>query len=160
MKIKLNLGCGKDIRLGYINIDAVPANENVIKGDASDLDSIQNSKGDKIADDSAEEIVAIHLIEYLPVGSLQNIIKNWAKKLCTGGTIWLQAFDYDLLCNNVVYDRIDIININKIIFGDGAMLQRGLYNLINVATTLETCGFEIIEKGYQNSEFYVSARKK
>ena len=58
-KIKLNLGCGDKILLGYINIDA----QEEIKGKKPDLVA-DATKLDKFADNSVDEILTVHVIEH------------------------------------------------------------------------------------------------
>ena len=58
ISVKINLGCGKDIRLGYTNIDIL-GGENVTRGDVRNLDTCG------IADGSVDEILAIDVIQYI-----------------------------------------------------------------------------------------------
>ncbi len=56
--VKLNLGCGKDIKEGWINVDINPRKENVIKANFNELPLMWE-------DNSIDEIYCGHLLIYL-----------------------------------------------------------------------------------------------
>jgi len=58
-KIKLNLGCGLDIRKGWVNLDA-------IKTKGVDVIHNLNKYPYPFKDDTFDEIFASHIIEHLP----------------------------------------------------------------------------------------------
>lgn len=150
--MKLNLGCGKDIRVGYLNVDLKNnGSSNVIVADISKLDDI-------VDNNSIEEMVGIHIVEYFTPQELQKNLQHWFSKISSGGTIYLQGFDYLLIANDISYYRIDIINLNMMLFGESGE-YRGVYDLMNIISVVESVGFEIIEKGYAGNEFFVRARK-
>ena len=58
MALKLNLGCGKDIRKGWVNIDRFPG---------EGVDMVLDLEASKLPfpDDSVEEVLASHILEHL-----------------------------------------------------------------------------------------------
>ena len=152
--MKLNLGSGFDFRVGYVNIDISDKfHSKTLVGDAKDLSKLD------IPDNSIDEIIAIHLIQHFTPDELQLAINNWYTKLQPGGSITIKAFDYSVLGNTIMYERIDLINLNKILFGDANNIYRGIFNLVNLVSLLESTGMKITNKGYQGLEFDITAIK-
>jgi predicted SAM-dependent methyltransferase len=87
-KIKLNIGCGKDIREGYINIDirSIPG---AVKGDVSRLDFENNS---------VDEIVALDIIEHFKMSDVENVLNEWIRVLKPGGKIRIRTPDVKRIC--------------------------------------------------------------
>lgn len=72
-EVKLNLGCGEDIRKGYVNIDIQKLDGvNKVKS-AEDLSDY--------ADDSVDFVVAQHLLEYLPRKTMLKALTEWRRVL-------------------------------------------------------------------------------
>ena len=75
--MKLNLGCGNDVRPGYVNIDRMPQGQAppdiYRQGDISSLDWLTE-------DGTVDEMVALDCLEYLPTKVLKQTLINWAKK--------------------------------------------------------------------------------
>ena len=98
--IKLNLGCGNDIRAGYINADRYNNTGNV---DLScDLNSIPFKDG------YLDEIYTSHVFEHIPINEMYSTVDEWKRVLKPDGeliircpnlehevNIWLNAADED-----------------------------------------------------------------
>jgi len=109
--IKLNLGCGRILKPGYINIDKFDDNADVIM-DALDL---------KYNDNSVDEIYSSHLLEHLSNNEMIEALKEWRRVLETGGLLelnlpdfessvktWLEASEHEkwgTLLNNIFGDQ-------------------------------------------------------
>lgn len=78
--MKLHLGCGKRILEGWINCDLYKA-EGVHTMDIREL---------PYADDSADEIMAIHVCEHFYKHDLPNALKEWRRVLKPNGKIALE----------------------------------------------------------------------
>lgn len=87
--IKLNLGCGKDIREGYINLDIDPISDKVLKHDVEDLSDF--------ADNSVSEVLAFDIIEHFPQRRINPIIKEWCRVLRPGGKLIIQTPDIEVI---------------------------------------------------------------
>lgn len=90
--IKLNLGCGKDIRDGYTNLDIDPISDKVQKHDVEDLSDF--------ADNSVSEILAFDIIEHFPLRKINPIIKEWCRVLHPGGKLVIQTPDIEVIFND------------------------------------------------------------
>lgn len=84
--LKLNLGCGPDVKDGYINIDTCPINDRVIKMDIRDL---------KYEKESVDEIYARDVIEHLSLEDAKKSIKNWSEISKTGAKLFIQTICWD-----------------------------------------------------------------
>jgi len=93
MELKLNLGCGKDIREGYVNIDlhSDPVHESkVLKMDVTNLSEFKT--------DSVDEILALDIIEHHPGIKIEKIIQEWIRVLKPGGKILIRTPDIEVVC--------------------------------------------------------------
>lgn len=141
--MKLNLGCGQDIRIGYVNIDLING-DNITKGDFKNLDALG------IQDSSVEEITAIDAIQSIPFKMIAGVLQNWAKKLVSGGKLILESWDYNVLGNLVAYDYIPVDQLNQILYGDQNAL--GIYNLVGIESYLKEIGLKTESKGLRDKD--------
>lgn len=147
---KLNLGCGTDIRLGYINIDLIPQNSKVIAANVLDLDKYVKPK-------SCDEVVANFIIEYLTPQQLPVLIDKIKQSLCEDGIVTIMSLDYSLLAGKIAHNNIDLISINNHIYSNN---KCGLYNLVNVKSLLINAGLKPIVSSYDDAQltFTITAK--
>jgi len=81
--MKLNLGSGDRPLEGYIGVDLAP-NADIV---------CDVRKLDQFADNSAEEIIAIHVIEHFYKWEIQPMLAEWRRVLQPGGKIILECPD-------------------------------------------------------------------
>lgn len=86
--IKLNLGCGPDIKDGYINIDTCPLNDSVVVQD------IRQLKFDRA---SVDEIYAKDIIEHMTISDCIRSISNWSYICKPGALLFIQTTCIDLM---------------------------------------------------------------
>jgi hypothetical protein len=84
--MKLNLGCAKDIKEGYINID-IYDHPLVKKADVRDLSFIEN--------ESVEEIYAKDILEHMSYMDGEKALKEWTRVLKPGGKIFIQTINLE-----------------------------------------------------------------
>jgi len=78
-KIKLNLGCGNDLKPGYINIDRYNNTGSVdMKCDLSAIPFLDNT---------IDEIYTSHVFEHIPLNDVYSVLEEWERVLIPGGTI-------------------------------------------------------------------------
>jgi predicted SAM-dependent methyltransferase len=89
--MKIHLGCGQRLLPDYINVD--------IAGSSADVECDIHSLpwGDGVAD----EILAVHVVEHLPMMNVGLVLKEWARVLKPGGKMILE-----LPCREKVFDMI------------------------------------------------------
>jgi len=79
--VKLNLGCGKDIREDCYNIDIRPLPK-VMQADVCNL---------PFRDESVDEVLALDIYEHISYLKSQDLLNHWVSKLKSGGLLILQA---------------------------------------------------------------------
>jgi hypothetical protein len=154
--MKLNLGCGNDIRDGYINVDYfIKNNPLVVQKDFRDLSWIDSKQ-------PIDEILAIDIIQYVRYTDISNVLAGWISKIEKGGSLYISAPDYDLIANMIKYNRLNIDTINNLLFGPpnpNNIYNYSVYNLYNITELLKNLGCSILESGYSGGSFFVSATK-
>lgn len=105
--IKLNLGCAKDIKDGYTNIDTCPFNESVVKMDIRNL-QFENS--------TVDEIYAKDIIEHMPFQESIECLEKWCKLLKPNGSIFIQTICFDSFIESYSLKIWDIQTVNYMLF--------------------------------------------
>ncbi|WP_341527582.1 methyltransferase domain-containing protein [Nostoc sp. UHCC 0302] len=80
---KLNLGCGFDIRAGYLNIDFQDFHNPDIVADIKKLDMLPS--------DFYEEIIAQDCLEHFPRADTEPALAEWSRLLKSGGILKLRV---------------------------------------------------------------------
>lgn len=106
--LRLNLGCAKDIRSGFINVDLHYKHPDVINEDISNLSFIEN--------ESVTEILAKDVIEHLPLEVSLNCLEKWYKWLKPEGILWIQTTNFEKI--KEAYDKNvwDLKVLNHMLF--------------------------------------------
>lgn len=151
--MKINVGCGQDVRVGYLNIDKYPVSKDVTFGDATNLDKLS------ILDSSVDEILAIHLIQYLPLSILDSMFEGWNKKLAKDGTIYIESTDACLMGTMMAFVQQPMEVYNNILYNMQGEPIKSIHNLCDLESFIKTKGFETVVKGYKGTEFYLQMRK-
>lgn len=152
--MRLNLGCGTDIRDNYINIDI-----DDIKNDKIQHADIRNLNMLNIQDGSVEEILVVNVVEYIKFQEVPHIVRHWVDKLQSKGEIYIESLDANFLGLSLTNHHGTIDKINEIIFGDGKRPKLSLHSLLSVEHLLSQFGLHTVSKGYHNDHFYVRAIK-
>lgn len=82
---RLNLGCGFDLREGYVNVDLHENHQPDLVADVANLHMLPDSY--------YSEIVAQDILEHLPRAKTQTALQEWNRVLRIGGTLHLQTLD-------------------------------------------------------------------
>jgi len=154
--MRLNLGCGNDIRSGYINIDRLPPGQVppdlYRQGDIQTLDWLTE-------DNTISEIVALDCIEYLPTNAVQPAIANWAQKLTAGGTLKILMPDCHAVAKAFTQGQFNLQEFSQVILGTQENGDSRL-SMMDTATLLEVLqdiGLTISIKRYEGVAIYVEA---
>jgi len=86
--VKLDIGCGESVRPGFIGIDRK------LGGEAFPL---KFNDGNEVANDSADEIVASHVLEHFSHQHVGLVLMEWARVLKPGGIMRLAVPDFEKL---------------------------------------------------------------
>lgn len=156
--MKINLGCGNDIRPGYINIDRTPqgkvSSDIYRQGDISSLDWLTE-------DDTVNEIIALDCLEYLPTKTLKQALINWTKKLLSGGVLKILIPDCFVIATSFSQGQFNLEEFSKMLLGtqEGNDNRLSVIDQATLISVLQEIGLTISLKRYEGVAFYVEAIK-
>jgi hypothetical protein len=84
-EVRLNLGCGDKFLEGYLNIDVAPSRKGVAPDLIADLRNIPIDPG------TADEVLAVHVIEHFYLWEAHQVITHWRSLLKPGGMIIIEC---------------------------------------------------------------------
>src|SRR4051812_3390274 len=87
--MKLHLGCGPNIKEGYVNIDAFVDDPRVVKADITRL---------PYPDESADEILSEHVFEHVGFADEGPLFRECYRVLRPGGELIVETPDLEWLC--------------------------------------------------------------
>jgi len=106
--IKLNLGCGSDIRKGWVNIDFRDGKGVDIACDVSTLPYFDNS---------VEKIYASDVLEHIMYAEVPATLKEWHRVLMPDGIITIKVPSLSTIATNYVRHSIDCKEFVRLIYG-------------------------------------------
>lgn len=86
--IKLNLGCGRDIKDGFVNIDINSKDPRVVLGDVSRLNYESGS---------VDEIYALDILEHFELKRVESVLAEWCRVLKPRGVLFIRTPDLDVI---------------------------------------------------------------
>jgi SAM-dependent methyltransferase len=97
--IKLNLGSGGAPIAGYVNVDVAPERIGVVPDVICDITNLH-----LFADNYADEILSVHVIEHFWRWEVVDILKEWVRVLKPGGRLILECPNLISACEAVLKD--------------------------------------------------------
>jgi SAM-dependent methyltransferase len=97
--VKLNLGCGDKILAGYVNVDVAPSRAGKKPDVICDLHRLEG-----FADGTAEEILAVHVVEHFWRWEIVDVLREWARVLEPGGAMVLECPNLLSACQQFLAD--------------------------------------------------------
>lgn len=82
--VRLNLGCGRDVRPGWVNVDLHPANPEVIRAELPEL---------PFRDGSADEVLLSHVLEHFGFADGLRLTQEIFRVLRPGGVATIEVPD-------------------------------------------------------------------
>ena len=92
--LKLNLGCGNKILPGYTNVDL---NEDGNPDVVCDITNLS-----KFKDNTADEILTVHVIEHFYLWQLPDVLEEWKRVLKPGGELITECPNLLYACQQIV----------------------------------------------------------
>jgi len=106
---RLNIGCGRDIRDGYINVDAFPISDKVQKGNLLDI---------PFPDETFDEIIALDVVEHVSWRQVPNALAEICRVLKKTGAAEIRVPELDALLDLRRAGRMTDAEYVRRIFGD------------------------------------------
>lgn len=97
--MRLNLGCGDKLLPGYVNVDVAPSRLGKSPDVLCDLHALS-----PFPSDSADEVLAVHVVEHFWRWEVIDIIKEWRRVLKPGGKIILECPNLISACQEFLAD--------------------------------------------------------
>jgi len=94
--MRLNLGCGSDVRPGYLNIDVRKTDPRVLQVD------LEKELLRPFPDESIEEIIAKDFVEHLSWRVVEGFLKDCYRVLKRGGRMYIQVPDMEAIARKVI----------------------------------------------------------
>ena len=144
--LRLNLGCAKDIRSGFINVDLHYKHPDVINEDISDLSFVENN--------TVSEILAKDVIEHLPLEVSLNCLEKWFGWLKPGGVLWIQTTNFEKIKEAYEQKVWDLKVLNHMLFSgvnwiggksENCDFHKSVYTLDFLTKELTKIGYKIIQ---------------
>ncbi len=160
--LKLNLGCGNDVKNDYLNLDLFSKNPNVIRMDIRNIDLPNNS---------VDYILASDVLEHFSHRETDKLLSEWARILKPGGEIEIRCPNLRLQLQAYMRGDWNADIASYMIFG--GQTNPGDYHCIgfddnSIKNHLALAGFEVTyfenedypqTNGYINLNMVVKARK-
>lgn len=94
--MRINLGCGGDIRKGYLNIDVRPLGPSVLQLD------LEKQLLAPLPDGCAEEILAKDVIEHISWRRVDDLLRDCFRVLKPEGVLLIQVPDMEAIARKVI----------------------------------------------------------
>jgi hypothetical protein len=153
-KINLLYGSG-DVLHTHLNLDPFTSEETdaLIRSDIKNLDSF-------IDDAEAQEIIALDVIDYIPLTDINKVIQHWVSKLRHGGSLIIGGTDLFEVSNAFSQYRIDITQANKLIHGEQSkpyLIKRVNFTVMGLVDYLSALGLKLQKKRVSDFHMTVEA---
>ena len=136
--IRLNLGCGDDVKPGWINVDTY--------NEAADVKS--DVKSFDCPDNSVDIVLASHIIEHLQFSEAYDVLLKWKRMLKPGGKLIVETPDFLATCRDFVNaDEAWRVQLYGQFFATPwipGQVHYFLYTETQLSGTLAQCGYRNI----------------
>ena len=105
---KLNIGCGNNIKEGYINVDIRKLDDRVIVCDVHDL---------PFPDEHFDYIYAKDIIEHVGRLEINSVLKEWVRVLKKGGEIYFMTLNLQTISKAYLEGKIDAREASRMLYG-------------------------------------------
>lgn len=140
MSMRLHLGCGRKKLEGWINCDL------------HDSDMDMDIRQLPFADDSADEIMAIHCVEHFYVHEIMKVLRDWHRALKSGGVMTVELPCLDKILENFANGSPNKLTLMGL-YGDPGTHKHGepalhkwCWSKFEFRTLLERVGFSDVRE--------------
>jgi SAM-dependent methyltransferase len=100
--LRLNLGCGDKHLHGYVNVDVASSRAGVQPDVQCDLRDLK-----RFATDSADEILAVHVVEHFWRWEIVDVLREWVRTLRPGGQMIVECPNLLEACRALLEDPVN-----------------------------------------------------
>jgi len=150
---RLNLGCGAKPLPGYVNVDVVEARGGKQPDVICDLHRLE-----PFADASADEILAVHVVEHFWRWEIVEVLREWVRVLRPGGTMIIECPNLLSACQEVLRNPLRNAGAGKegrrsmwVLYGDPRwqdplMCHRWAYTPESLAAVMREAGLTAVRR--------------
>lgn len=140
-EIKLHLGCGKRDWPGWVNIDG---------GDYPHLHYKDITKI-PFADNSVDLIYSSHTLEYFDRVEVLDVLREWYRVLCPGGTIRIAVPDFYEMARLYIQENFKLDNFigplyGRMKMGENFIYHKTTYDFRTISEILNSVGFKDVSR--------------
>lgn len=123
MDLKLNIGCGRDIKESYLNVDIRKVDISNEADDGRDMSRIfMRLDLEKIPypfeSESIDEILANDIIEHFSYRYIEYIVREWHRILKNGGILRIKTPDFENIIDILKIDGVSFMGGTASLLGD------------------------------------------
>lgn len=111
-------------------------------------------------DNECTEIIADHILDYIPVSKCHAVLSHYISKLRHGGKIILGGVDL-VEANKIAFTGVfDPIAFNELLFGKQQYawdFKRGIYSVSLITEYLQSQGLKVTKKRLTPTQFVIEA---
>jgi len=136
--MKLNIGCGNDIKEGYLNIDI---------RNLSGVDKVSKIE-DLTGFENIEEILALDILEHFSIIQVPTILKTWYSFLGIGGTLILKVPNIKSLSESYLNSKISVDYFVARLYGRQNYeynYHKSGFDIDSITRSLQSIGFKDIK---------------
>jgi len=106
---KLNLGCGEDIREGYVNIDLVPWDGLTLRADVRNMPFFPSNV--------AEQILAYDVLEHFSYHHTKKVLSEWIRLLKPEGEFIVRVPDMAKIAKALLDKELPAFEASRLLYG-------------------------------------------
>lgn len=153
--MKLNLTLGHPPINGYLNVDPFFDHDGKTKCDLDKLECVD--------DGECSEILAIDVLEYVPVPIADQTLTHWVSKLAHKGVLVIGGTNLRQVCKCILDKTLDIDRANQILYGEQRFpgdLKYGMVDMERLCAALQTKGLKVISKQLDGLKMIVKGERQ
>jgi len=164
--VRLNIGCGKRILSGYLNIDVLPVEKVDLDNQVPNYYKYNILEGLPFRDDSVDEILVDHVLEHFYPEQVYELLWDFHRVLKPGGILKIYVPNFEWWINNFEEVRHDYLKAIDMMYAllcnvrSGSMGQhRSLWWFDLLKGLVERVGFTIDNFRRYKPSLFIEATK-